>query len=65
MHSLLIFAEDSSTFESLLDPSRWPKTLKDIDIEVKTPRPLPPVYSLIIQQFHRNWNEDEWHTELQ
>ncbi|CAF3360716.1 unnamed protein product [Rotaria socialis] len=65
MHSLLIFADDSSTFESLLDPSRWPKTLKDVDIEVKTPRQLPPAYSLIIQQFHRNWNEDEWLTELQ
>ncbi|CAF3146257.1 unnamed protein product [Rotaria socialis] len=65
MHSLLIFADDSSTFESLLDPSRWPKTLKDVDIEVKTPRQLPPAYSLIVQQFHRNWNEDEWLTELQ
>jgi hypothetical protein len=65
MHSLLVFADDSSTFESLLDPNRWPKELKEIEIEVKAPRQLPPDYSLIIQQFHRNWNEDEWLYELQ
>ncbi|CAF1555653.1 unnamed protein product, partial [Adineta ricciae] len=65
MHSLLIFVDDSPTFESLLDPNRWPKSLKEIEIEVKVPRQLPPEYSLIIQQFHRNWNEDEWLIELQ
>ncbi|CAF1249978.1 unnamed protein product [Rotaria sordida] len=65
MHSLLIFADGSSTFESLLDPNRWPRTLKDVDIEVKIPGQLPPAYSLIIQQFHRNWNEEEWLIELQ
>ena len=65
MHSLLIFVDDSSTFESLLDPKRWPKTLKEIDSEVNIPRQLPPEYSLVIQQFHRNWNEEEWLDELQ
>ncbi|CAF0858230.1 unnamed protein product [Adineta steineri] len=65
MHSLLIFADESSTFESFLDPNRWPELLKDIEIEVKVPRQFPPEYSLIIQQFHRNWNEDEWINELQ
>ena len=65
MHSLLIFADDSSTFESLLDPTRWPKTLREVGIVAKAPRQLPPDYSLIIQQFHRNWNEDEWLHELQ
>ena len=28
------------------------------------PRHLPPEYSLVIQQFHRNWNEEEWLGEL-
>lgn len=65
LHSLLIFADDSSTFESLLDPIRWPKRLKNIQFTLKTPRQLPPNYSLVIQQFHRNWNEDEWLEELQ
>jgi hypothetical protein len=65
MHSLLVFADDSSTFESLLDPNRWPKELKEIKIVVTAPRQLPSDYSLIIQQFHRNWNEDEWLYELQ
>jgi hypothetical protein len=32
---------------------------------VKVPRQLPPTYSLIIQQFHRNCNEDEWLIGLQ
>ena len=57
MHSLLIFADDSSTFESLLVANRWPRCIKDVEIEVKMPRHLPPEYSLVIQQFHRNWNE--------
>ncbi|CAF1076465.1 unnamed protein product, partial [Rotaria magnacalcarata] len=65
LHSLLVFADDSSSFKSSLDSSRWPRLLKDVDIEVKLPRQLPPEYSLIIQQFHRNWNEDEWLVELQ
>jgi hypothetical protein len=65
MHSLLIFADDSSTYESLLDPNRWPKELKEVEIVVKAPRQLPPNYSLIIQQFHRNWIEEEWLYELQ
>jgi hypothetical protein len=65
MHSLLIFADDSSTFESLLDPNRWPKTLNEVNIEVKVPRQLPPEYSIVIQQFHRNWNENEWLEEMQ
>ena len=41
------------------------RALKDVDIEVKVPHQLPPAYSLIIQQFHRNWIEDEWLIELQ
>ncbi|CAF1927044.1 unnamed protein product [Rotaria magnacalcarata] len=65
LHSLLVFADDSSTFESLLDLSRWPQTLNEVEIQVKVPRQLPSEYSLVIQQFHRNWNEDEWLPELQ
>ncbi|CAF4980464.1 unnamed protein product, partial [Rotaria magnacalcarata] len=65
MHSLLVFADDSSTFESLLDPNRWPRTLNEVEIAVNIPRQFPPAYSLIIQQFHRNWSEDEWLIELQ
>ncbi|CAF2155938.1 unnamed protein product [Rotaria magnacalcarata] len=45
--------------------SRWPRSLKDVDIKVKVPRQLPPEYSFVIQQFRRNWNEDEWLVELQ
>ena len=60
LQSLLIFAEDTPSFESLLDTIRWPITLNEIDIEVRTPRQLPSEYSLVIQQFHPNWIEDEW-----
>ena len=49
MHSLLIFADDSLTFESLLVSNRWPRCLKDVKIEVKIPRQLSPEYSLVIQ----------------
>ncbi|CAF3795997.1 unnamed protein product [Rotaria sp. Silwood1] len=65
MQSLLVFADDSSTFESLLDPIRWPLKLKEVETEVKVPRQLPSEYSLVIQQFHRNWNEEERLSELQ
>ncbi|CAF3341205.1 unnamed protein product [Rotaria socialis] len=65
LHSLLVFTDDSSSFESFLDSRRWPRLLKDVDIEVKVPRQFSPEHSLIIQQFHRNWNEDEWLVELQ
>ena len=65
MQALLVFADDSSSFESLLSPNRWPKELKGQNMEVKIPRQLPPSYSLIIQQFHRTWNEEEWLTEIQ
>ncbi|CAF3400723.1 unnamed protein product [Rotaria sp. Silwood1] len=51
MHSLLVFADDSPTFESLLDPNRWPRTLKEADLEVKVPRQSPPEYSLIFNNF--------------
>lgn len=65
MQSLLIFTDDSSTFESLLIPTHWPRSLKDVEVEVRDQRQLPPEYSLVIQQFHRNWDENEWLTEMQ
>jgi hypothetical protein len=48
-----------------LNQSRWPKELRGQSLGVKIPRQLPPSYSLIIQQFHRTWNEEEWLTEMQ
>ncbi|CAF2828461.1 unnamed protein product [Rotaria sp. Silwood2] len=53
------------TITARFESNRWPRTLKEVDIEVNVPRQFPPAYSLIIQQFHRNWNEDEWLIELQ
>lgn len=64
-HSLLIFTDDSSTFETLLKKTRWPHALKGVEINVKEPRQLPQEYSIVIQQFHRSWNEDEWLLEMQ
>ncbi|CAF5212208.1 unnamed protein product, partial [Rotaria magnacalcarata] len=49
LHFLLGFADDSSTFESLLDLSRWLQTLNEVEIQVKVPRQLPSEYSLVIQ----------------
>ena len=34
-------------------------------MDVKIPRQLPPSYSLIIQQFHRTWNEEKGLLEMQ
>ncbi|CAF4362567.1 unnamed protein product [Rotaria sp. Silwood2] len=51
--------------QHVLDPNKWSRALKEVNIDVKVPRQLPPEYSLVIQQFHRNWNEDEWLTELE
>ncbi|CAF4413326.1 unnamed protein product, partial [Didymodactylos carnosus] len=62
--SLLIFANDSATFEELMVSQRWPNRLSQSDIEIKQPRQYPSMYSLVIQRFHRKWKADEVLEEL-
>ena len=52
-------------FPPWLNAKRWPIALTDNEIIVKEQRQLPPEYSLVIQQFHRNWDEEEWLVEMQ
>lgn len=64
LKSLVIFTDDSSTFEALLSTKHWPTKLAGCDITIREQRQLPPEYSIVIQQFHRNWDEAEWLAEL-
>lgn len=65
MQSVLIFTDEAASFESLLSTSRWPRSLSGVEVNVKEQRQLPPEYSLVIQQFHRNWDERDWIDEMQ
>ncbi|CAF1363313.1 unnamed protein product [Didymodactylos carnosus] len=61
---LLIFANEPQTFEDLLNEQSWPDKLNNSEILIKQPRQLPSSYSLVIQQFHKNWKEKEVLEEL-
>ncbi|CAF0868310.1 unnamed protein product, partial [Didymodactylos carnosus] len=61
---LLIFANEPQTFEDLLNAQSWPDKLNNSEILIKQPRQLPSTYSLVIQQFHKNWKEKEVLEEL-
>ncbi|CAF3774864.1 unnamed protein product [Rotaria socialis] len=57
--SLLIFANDESSFEDLLMEHKWPAHINEKDFILKIPRILPPAYSLVIRQFFNTWNIEE------
>ncbi|CAF3701115.1 unnamed protein product [Rotaria sp. Silwood1] len=61
---LLLFANDVDTFDDIIQKSHWPKKIQQLDYEIKLPRVFPPSYSLVVQQFPKNWNELETAEEL-
>ena len=64
MNCLLVFANDSITFEDLMVQSHWPPLLKGLKIKIQLPRTLPSEYSIVIRQFHKNWIESEVEQEM-
>ncbi|CAF5116202.1 unnamed protein product [Rotaria sp. Silwood1] len=53
---LLIFANDETSFEELFNQQNWPTKINDCEFDLKIPRVLPSIYSLVIQQFFNSWN---------
>ncbi|CAM4858322.1 unnamed protein product [Rotaria socialis] len=61
---ILIFANNETTFEELLDQHKWPDKIADDEFELKVLRIFPSAYSLVIQQFYNGWNINEVQDEL-
>ena len=65
MQSVLIVTNEVAFSETLLNTSRWPRSLSGVEVNVKEQRQLTQKHSLVIQQLHRNWDEDDWLVEKQ
>ena len=57
-HALLLFANDSLTYETLLDPTSWPQLICGLSFQVTMPNRIPTSYSVLVNQISRNWNID-------
>ncbi|CAF1199399.1 unnamed protein product [Didymodactylos carnosus] len=56
---LLIFANDTYTFEELHSNEKWPKMLCEKNFEIEVPKRVPTFYSIIIHDVAKQWNIDE------
>ena len=57
-HLLAIFANDSATYELLLQPTSWPSRLCGLSFEVIPPRRIPTSYSVLVHRVPREWTID-------
>ena len=57
-HVLLLFANDSSSYELLVEKSAWPKSICGLSFQVIYPNRIPMSYSIIVNQIPRDWNVD-------
>ena len=57
-HLLAIFANDSATYEFLLQPTSWPSRLCGLSFEVIPPRRIPTSYSVLVHRVPREWTID-------
>lgn len=55
---LLLFANDSSTYELLFWPSLWPSRIYGLSFKVETPHGTPTSYSILVNRVPREWNAD-------
>jgi hypothetical protein len=55
-HILLLYANDSSTYEILCQKNSWPNTLYNLSFQVNLPRRLPPSYSVLVNRIPRDWD---------
>ncbi|CAF0925140.1 unnamed protein product [Rotaria sp. Silwood1] len=58
---LLLFANDSSTYEMLFENSSWPNLICNLSFKVTLPRRIPVSYSVIVNRIPREWNVDTIH----
>ena len=53
-HTLLLFANDSSTYETLLDNTSWPQLICGLSFQVTMPSRIPTSYSVLVNQIPCN-----------
>ena len=57
-HLLAVFANDSATYELLLQPTSWPSRFCGLSFEVIPPRRIPTSYSVLVHRVPREWTID-------
>jgi hypothetical protein len=57
-HVLLVYANDSVTYERLLESNSWPVTLGGLQFKVTLPTRTPTSYSIIVNRVPRDWHVD-------
>lgn len=57
-HVLLLFANDSSSYELLFENNTWPKSICGLSFRVIYPNRIPTSYSIIVNQIPRDWIVD-------
>ncbi|CAF3396181.1 unnamed protein product [Rotaria sp. Silwood1] len=58
---LLLFSNDSSTYEMLFENSSWSNFICNLSFKVTLPRRIPVSYSVIVNRIPREWNVDTIH----
>ena len=57
-HILLVFANDSPTFEMLYESSSWPHSICGLPFKVTLPSRIPTSYSVLVNRVPREWHVD-------
>ncbi|CAF0980460.1 unnamed protein product [Adineta steineri] len=61
---LLVFANDLESFDFLIQKLHWPKKIQQLEYEMKLPKVFPPDFSIVVQHFPKNWDEQEINEEV-
>ena len=57
-HVLLVFANDSPTYEMLFESSSWPTSICGLPFKVTLPSRIPTSYSILVNRVPREWHVD-------
>ncbi len=57
-HALLLFVNDSLTYELLFKNNLWPSLICNLSFQVTLLQRIPPSYSVIVNHISREWNID-------
>jgi hypothetical protein len=57
-HVLLIFANDSPTYEMLFESISWPHSICGLTFKVTLPSRIPTSYSVLVNRVPREWHVD-------
>lgn len=55
-HILLLFANDSSSYELLFQSTSWPSRICGLTFKVTSPHRTPTSYSILVNRVPREWN---------